>query len=317
LNSNINTEGSYSVQNILVLGGLGFVGRHLCRLLSHEGITVYSLGHGTLPEQEIKDWGISYWVNSSITFDALSEAFKNIHFSAVVHCAGSGAVSLSYQQPLEDYHRSVTSVLAGLEFVRTTQSKKTRFVLASSAAVYGNNNSVLTESSELNPISPYGLHKLAAENICAEYSSYFNVNCSIVRLFSVYGEGLQKQLLWDAANKFKNGICEFFGTGKEMRDWIHVEDAVQILSEAAKAPQDTFEIYNGCNHHASTEEVLTLLAKSLKIKLTPQFNNEAHTGNPVSLVGSHEKASCLLKWTPKISLQDGLFDYARWINNKI
>lgn len=300
---------------ILVLGGLGFVGRHLCRTMGNGRAVIYALGHGSIPRPEINAWGIHHWVNSSISLDALVENFKNIQFDAVIHCAGSGAVSLSYQQPMEDYHRSVTSVLAGLEFVRSTQTKCTRFVLASSAAVYGDQNTVLTENSKLSPISPYGLHKQAAENICAEYSQYFDVKCSLVRLFSVYGAGLEKQLLWDAANKFKNANCNFFGTGNEMRDWIHVEDAAELLLDAALNDQADFEIYNGCNHQASTSEVLTLLANSLEVDLIPKFNNEVHTGNPKSLIGSNEKAAKLFNWAPKISLKDGLASYAKWFNN--
>ena len=300
---------------VLVLGGLGFVGRHLCQALSNGGAIVYALGHGTIPQSEINAWGIHHWVDSSISLDALVEHFKNIQFCAVIHCAGSGAVSLSYKQPLEDYHRSVTSVLASLEFIRTTQTKNTRFVLASSAAVYGDQNTVLTESSELKPVSPYGLHKQAAENICAEYSQYFDVKCSLVRLFSVYGAGLQKQLIWDAANKFKSANCDFFGTGNEMRDWIHIKDAARLLSVAALKDQSNFEIYNGCNQQASTSEVLTLLAESLNVNLTPSFSKEVHTGNPKDLIGSNEKAVRMLDWIPRVSLQVGLKSYAQWLHD--
>lgn len=307
---------SLKLPNVLVLGGLGFVGRHLCRALNNGRAIVYGLGHGTIPQSEVDAWGIHQWVDSSISLDALVEHFKSIKFDAVIHCAGSGAVSLSYKQPLEDYHRSVTSVLAGLEFIRTTQTKNTRFVLASSAAVYGDQNTVLTENSALKPISPYGLHKQAAENICEEYSQYFEVKSSLVRLFSVYGAGLQKQLLWDAANKFKSENCNFFGTGNEMRDWIHVEDAARLLSVAALKEQTVFEIYNGCNQHASTSEVLTILAKSLNVNLTSNFNNEVHTGNPKSLIGSNIKAARVLNWTPAISLQVGLASYAQWFSDK-
>lgn len=306
-----------SGQNVLVLGGLGFVGRHLCRLLSDEGNAVYSLGHGSIPEQQIKDWGISHWVNSSITVEALAQAFKEVSFAAVIHCAGSGAVSLSYQQPFDDYQRSVISVMAGLEFVRTIQPKHTRFVLASSAAVYGNHSSVLTEDSSLIPISPYGLHKVAAENLCREYSQYFSINCSLVRLFSVYGSSLRKQLLWDASNKFKNGNAEFFGSGQELRDWIHVKDAASLLRNAALKDQGLLEIYNGGGFHASTREVLSQLAKSLEIDIDLQFNGMTHEGNPKNLVADYTRAKNKLGWTPRVSIEEGLKDYAKWINKNL
>ncbi len=306
-----------NLPNVLVLGGLGFVGRHLCREMGNGRAIVHALGHGFISQPEINAWGIHHWVASSISFDILVEHFKHIQFDAVIHCAGSGAVSLSYQQPLEDYHRSVTSVLAGLEFVRVTQSKDTRFVLASSAAVYGDQNTLLTEDSGLNPISPYGLHKQAAENICEEYTRYFGVKCSLVRLFSVYGVGLEKQLLWDAANKFKSANCNFFGTGNEMRDWIHVDDAAKLLMLAALKKQSDFEIYNGCNHQASTSEVLTLLAKCLNVDMNPKFNNEIHTGNPKSLIGSNQRAIQALAWEPAINIHEGLNSYAKWFNDKI
>lgn len=305
-------------RNILVLGGLGFVGRHLCHLLSHEGITVYSLGHGTIPNQEINDWGIKHWVNSSITLEALTEAFKHIKFSAVIHCAGSGAVSLSYQQPFDDYQRSVISVMAGLEFVRITQSQQTRFVLASSAAVYGNQSTPLSENSGLTPVSPYGLHKVAAENLCREYSQFFNVNCSVVRLFSVYGASLRKQLLWDACNKFKNGNAEFFGSGEELRDWIHVRDASSLLQKSALTEgQESLEIYNGGGFHASTREVLSQLANSLGISVDLQFNGKIHEGNPKNLIADSSRASDKLDWLPQISIEQGMMDYAKWIKSDL
>jgi UDP-glucose 4-epimerase len=307
---------SKNIPNTLVLGGLGFVGRHLCRTLANSKANVYAVGHGTMNQDDINFWGISQWVESSISLSVLLENFKNIQFDTVIHCAGSGAVALSYQQPLEDYQRSVTSVLAGLEFVRTNQSKDCRFVLASSAAVYGDQNTLLTEDSSLKPISPYGLHKKAAENICEEYSQYFGVKCSLVRLFSVYGVGLEKQLLWDAANKFKNAHCNFFGTGNEMRDWINIEDAANLLACAALKNQANFEVFNGSNQAVSTSEILTLLAKCLNFNLAPIFNNEIHTGNPKSLIGSNEKAIQVLGWKPTIDIKDGLKSYAKWFNDK-
>jgi UDP-glucose 4-epimerase len=297
---------------VLVLGGLGFVGRHVCKHLSNQGVEVYSLGHGTIPDIELKSYGIMHWAEARITENSLAENFQGINFNAVIHCAGSGAVSLSFSHPIDDFHRSVTSVFASLDFVRKTQPKNTRFVLASSAAVYGNHNVVLSENARTEPVSPYGIHKRMAEMICAEYNQFFGVSASIVRLFSVYGTTLKKQLLWDAANKFKLGKSNFFGTGEEMRDWIHVTDAAALLVDAALKKQSTFEIYNGGNVHASTKNVLTQLASALGSELDLMFNGEKHIGNPSCLICSHQKACDMLGWKPQKTLETGLLEYARW-----
>ncbi|TDA81588.1 SDR family oxidoreductase, partial [Halomonas marinisediminis] len=84
-------------------------------------------------------------------------------------------------------------------------------------------------SARPNPMSPYGFSKLSAELLAQEYSQCFGVNSISVRPFSLYGPGLKKQLLWDACNKFSKGIGEFFGTGEEVRDWLHVEDASSMI----------------------------------------------------------------------------------------
>ena len=302
------------LKNVLVLGGLGFVGRNVCKVLHAQGVVVYAIGHGSIEKAEISSWGITQWVEADINLNNLTQHFASIAFDAVIHCAGSGAVSLAYQQPFEDYQRSVTSVMATLEFVRTTQFANTRFVLASSAAVYGNQDKVLTELSTLQPISPYGLHKQAAENLCSEYSNYFAINCSVVRLFSIYGVGLQKQLLWDAASKFRQGKNEFFGTGEEMRDWLSVMDAALLLVYAALKTQSVFEIYNGGNHHASISDVLNCLAMGLGATQSPQFTGQTHLGNPRWLLADSSKAAQMLGWQATTPFATGIQAYAEWFN---
>jgi UDP-glucose 4-epimerase len=169
-----------NASNVLVLGGLGFVGRHVCKHLYIQGVEVYALGHGTIPKSELGLWGISNWVEARISEEILTQNYAGVEFGAVIHCAGSGAVALSFSHPADDFHRSVTSVFSSLEFVRKMQPKHTRFVLASSAAVYGNQNIELDENALKYPISPYGMHKQMAESVCEEYSKYFALNASIV-----------------------------------------------------------------------------------------------------------------------------------------
>lgn len=296
----------------LILGAAGFIGRHVAREMARSGFEVRGVGHGAMPASLREQWGVSSWLESDITLPALSQAAGTDPVAVVMHCAGSGAVAFSYSQPMEDYQRSVDSTLAMLEFVRS-RAEAPRVVVASSAAVYGDQGDIdIEESAMRSPISPYGFHKMTAEILCDSYSRFFGVTASIVRLFSVYGEGLRKQLLWDALNKFGRGENRFFGTGHELRDWIHVDDAARLLVAAATAAQPRFAVYNAGHEKATTREVLTTLAAMYGLSPEVVFSGETHTGNPHRLTASCFRARQLLEWTPGVALQQGLQRYVNW-----
>jgi UDP-glucose 4-epimerase len=301
---------------VLVTGAHGFIGRHVCRTLATRGFEVRALGHGAWSEAEVSGWGISRWLEADITFESLAQAAGGESLDALIHCAGSGSVSYSYNAPFEDYQRSVSTVATVLEFVRNVGAHGPRVVMTSSAAVYGDQGDVdLNETATRSPVSPYGFHKLAAEGLCDSYARFFGVKVSVVRLFSVYGEGLRKQLLWDGLNKLGRGDAHFFGTGHELRDWVHVDDAAQLLCTAACAPQANFEIYNGGNQKATTREVLSQLASALGTGVGPSFNGQTHTGNPRRLTSDSGHARRQLGWKPRITLEEGLTRYAAWFND--
>jgi UDP-glucose 4-epimerase len=256
---------------------------------------------------------VSTWFDTDITLESLREAAGGERIAAVLHCAGSGAVAFSYARPMEDYQRSVESTLAMLEFVRCSGDAAPRVVMASSAAVYGDQGDIdIDENAARSPISPYGFHKMTAETLCDSYSRFFGVAASIVRLFSVYGEGLRKQLLWDALNKFGRDEFRFFGTGHELRDWIHVDDAARLLVAAATAEQPRFAVYNGGHEKSTTREVLTAMAKLAGTASEVTFSGETHTGNPHRLTASCFRARQLLGWTPQVALAQGLLRYVDW-----
>jgi UDP-glucose 4-epimerase len=294
------------------LGAAGFIGRHTARSLADKGCKVIGVGHGRWTTGEAQAFGLHRWIDTDITLDALLHLDLSEPVDCIVHCAGSGAVSYSYAEPWNDFQRATVTTAAVLEWIRRKPIRP-RLVLVSSAAVYGDHGDTDTvETSMRSPISPYGFHKLSAEMLCESSSRFFEIPTSIVRLFSVYGEGLRKQLLWDAMNKFSSNQELFFGTGHELRDWLHVDDAAELLTAAALMSQSRFEIFNGANQQATTAHVLEQLAAYSFPDISPRFNGEAHTGNPRRLTADCRHAHYVLNWTPKINLEEGLSRYVAW-----
>ncbi len=106
----------------------------------------------------------------------------------------------------------------------------------------------IPESAALAPMSPYGHHKRMMEQLCQSYVQSFGVRCMVVRLFSVYGPNLRKQLLWDICSRLRSEqrTLNLGGTGAEIRDWTDVRDVVRLLARVAEAPwQDDFGVING------------------------------------------------------------------------
>ena len=302
-----------SVRYVVILGAAGFIGRHVARLFSLRGYNVLGLGHGSWGKEEWESWGLSEWLSADITESSLDLLVGTRTINLVVHCAGSGAVSFSYRKPFEDFNRAVYTTANVLEWIRQRGVVNCRFIFLSSAAVYGDQGAIdLHEDSPVSPVSPYGYHKLAAEILCKSYAQSFSIPVSIVRLFSVYGEGLQKQLLWDALNKFSNGQSTFCGSGDELRDWIHVQDAVELIVASATAVQDDFVIYNGGSHASSIRDILIELARAYKSSLPIIFNGVIDTGNPYSLCADTSLAVRTLGWSPMISLESGILAYSNW-----
>ena len=297
--------------SVVVTGANGFIGRHVARQLAQKGHIVVGIGHGEWPRQEWEQWGLSKWHQADITLSTLQQFAGRP--SAIVHCAGSGSVSFSVENPLGDFERTVVTIAHVLEYVRLF-APSCSVVYPSSASVYGSVETVpIREDCPAAPISQYGVHKLMAEHMVASYARQFGTSASIVRLFSVYGCGLRKQLLWDACCKFANRDTVFMGTGEEVRDWLHVEDAAELLLAATKHASAECPIVNGGSGEGTTvREVLRHLSSSfIQAELTPCFSGAQRTGDPSRYVADIE-GSMAWGWLPKRRWQEGVSEYAAW-----
>lgn len=304
---------------ILVCGAAGFIGRNVCKTLARRGIASIGLGRGTLNIQDQHIIGLKAWHSADVTLGSLHKVLQGEDPSAIIHCAGTGSVGAVYKAPHDAYINSVGSTAAILEYVRTRCRQRTRIVYISSSAVYGaysDGNSIETTSCQ--PVSPYGFLKLAAEELCRAYNQSYGVRVAVVRPFSVYGNGLRKQLLWDAMNKLIANDYSFLGTGCELRDWIHVDDVSSLLCDVATdLSLPDFDVFNASHSQKSVRVILELLALAAdQPQLQPAFTGAAHTGNPQRLTGSSEHAHKVLGWSPSVALEQGLSAYVQWFHQQ-
>jgi UDP-glucose 4-epimerase len=152
-----------------------------------------------------------------------------------------------------------------------------------------------------------------AEQMVVSYSRQFGISSAIVRLFSVYGCGLRKQLLWDACRKFAGDEYVFMGTGDEVRDWLHVDDAAELLLAAAEhASVECPTVNGGSGVGVTVRQVLLHLGSCLSDSSpAPVFSGTKRTGDPSRYVADIE-ASLSWGWLPKTNWELGVSEYARW-----
>lgn len=231
-----------------------------------------------------------------------------------LHCAGGSSVGYSIDHPREDFLATVGTMVDVLEFARL-RSPAVKVIYPSSAAVYGARAELpLREEFAGAPISPYGLHKCMVEDLCRAHGARYGVPSALVRFFSLYGNGLYKQLLWDACTKAKAGDFTFFGTGEEQRDWLHVDDAARLLALAVDHATADSPVVNGATGVGLTiRELLTRLGALLSPPRIPVFSQAVKPGDPCHLVADVRRAQAW-GFTPQVPLEAGLAAYIRWFD---
>jgi UDP-glucose 4-epimerase len=304
------------LETIWITGGKGFIGRHLASFLAKQRNKAYGVGHGLWAEEDSARASYRYWCNGEIEASNLS-LLQTISGrpDTIFHLAGGSSVVASLQRPREDFSRTVESTSRLLEWVRQN-SLNSRVVAVSSAAVYGRSDlGSLREDVCVAPSSPYGHHKAMMENLCSMYCKNYGLQIAVVRLFSIYGQGLKKQLLWDIcckldANKIKGPTLE--GTGHEVRDWLHVSDAVRLLWMARELCGENCKILNGGTGKGTTvAEIAEIVCRTWGVKFRAEFSGVARKGDPERLVANIACAA-KLGFEPTVMLEDGILEMTQW-----
>lgn len=312
-----------SARTAWVTGAHGFIGQHLSRHLAAEGATVIGVGHGAWPALDAAASGVSAWLNGDISASNLHALAKE-HGPPqwIFHLAGGSSVGAAVANPREDFFRTVATTVELLEWMRQ-EAPEAKLVAVSSAAVYGaGHEGPIAETAALTPYSPYGYHKLMMESLCRSYAATYGLRAVVARLFSVYGAGLRKQLLWDLCTRLEStrGPVELGGTGSEYRDWIDVRDVARALhSVAALADASVPTLNIGTGRATSVREVAEAVMSAWSDGTdSPRdlvFNGRSRPGDPFSLQAEASRLATLgFRW--HIDVTPGLRDYVRWFRQR-
>lgn len=292
---------------ILVTGGAGFIGTNMCNEIVKKGfklIIIDNFSSGS--KNNIRDMKCKI-IKKDI------RRIKNFpKVSIIFHLAANASVQHSFINPYESFEVNVLSTMKLLEHCR---KHDIRFVFASSAAVYGNQKPPLKENTKPEPISPYGIQKYLCEKLCEFYYNTYGLETVVLRYFNVYGPYQKSNALIPNTIKriIQNKKPVIYGTGRQTRDFIYVDDVVHatLLAGLKKNKRCFGEIINiASGTGVSVNKVVNMLLKIADKKIRPIYKKRRK-----EIYNSHAsigKARKLLNWKPQISLQFGLKITYNW-----
>jgi UDP-glucose 4-epimerase len=305
-------------KTILITGASGFLGTWMADEAAKVGYTLIGIDLRAPMRPHL--W--AGFATSSLETVDLIQLMQGRTLSAVCHLAGGASVAASVSDPYGDFATLLPGTARLALYLIKVQPQARLFVF-SSAAVYGNPQTLpITETTSVFPVSPYGIHKATAEALLYHYSRVFPLSVTIFRIFSVYGPGLRKQMIWDVSQRaltaFKEGKkrITLFGTGHESRDFIYVEDLCEaVLTVMDHQSQEKIEFYNIASGVESTiSEVAECLIRHLQVGVDVDFNGVLPKGDPVNWRADITRL-LQLGFRPQYSLDCGLEQAVTWIRS--
>lgn len=234
-------------KNVLVTGGAGFIGGHLCKLLVKREYKVSIIDNFSLGKMHNLPKGVKIFKKDILDFESCVRACKNIDI--VIHLAAKVSIRNSVKTFSEDVNNNLIGTINVLN--AAAKSKVKKLVFASSMAVYGKTkkNMPFKETSPTEPLSPYGISKLASEKYILLMAPKMGIDPVILRLFNTFGPGQTLTpyvgvITIFIKNILKNKISKIFGNGKQQRDFVYVEDIVRSFILAIESKKSSNLIFN-------------------------------------------------------------------------
>ncbi len=314
--------------NILVTGGAGFIGSHLCEYLSSKGHQIFCLDNfNNFYDPLIKRNNIKGLLNSDhftlfevdfTEYNKLEAIFKDYSFDMIIHLAAMAGVRPSIEDPLLYNKVNITGLMHLLEMAKVFNVPY--FIFGSSSSIYGlNKKTPFSEDDFVDyPISPYAATKKAGELICHTYYHLHKISIISLRFFTVYGPRQRPDL---AIHKFTDlidsGIAiPKFGDGTTKRDYTYVDDIIDGIEKSVnwiteqKGP--IYEVFNlGESQTVELNKLISLIESALnKTAIIKELANQP--GDVPITFANIDKAIRILGYNPKTKIEDGIFKFISW-----
>ncbi|EJL46879.1 MULTISPECIES: SDR family NAD(P)-dependent oxidoreductase [Brevibacillus] len=307
--------------NVLVTGGAGFIGRWVVQRLLQDGQNVWvldDLSNGR--EENISEFrnhpGFKAFIKGDIKDEALLESIFQNDFSICYHLGASINVQDSIDDPRTTFNNDTVGTFYVLEQCRKHHVK---VVFMSTCMVYDRcvDEKGITEEHPIKPASPYAGSKIAGENMVLSYYFAYGLPTVVIRPFNTYGPfqktgGEGGVVAIFLKRKLNGETLQIYGEGTQTRDLLYVEDCARFVVEAGYSDAVNGHIVNaGLGRDISVNDLAMLIVKDPnRIQHVPHIHPQSEIQK---LLCNYKKATNLLGWEPKISLEEGIRRTEKWI----
>lgn len=300
--------------NILVTGGAGYIGGHICKRLVQDGHDVVvvdnlSNSNGSSLNDLYHNSHFSFYEFDVNNTFKLRGVFDRHHFDMVFHFAGNADSRKGEENPYADIENTLQTTLNILEMMRIFEVNK--FFFASSSNVYGNADERLQENrSIMRPISHYGAGKLASEAFVSSFSSLHNFQVWIARFSNTVGPRMIRGVIPDLIRKLKlhPDQLEVYGDGMQSKPYIWIDDLVEgVMCMLDKTNADYNAYLVGVDSNVTVERIAQICMDELDIHVPIHYNKEYDGNRGDVLKYSYDVTRLrMLGWTPKYSAEEAI-----------
>lgn len=297
--------------NILITGGAGFIGSHVCDLMIKNGYSVIIVDNLSSGDNSNINCEAKFY-NMSVNSPELETVFQENKIDAVFHFAAQASVGFSTKYPLQDAQSNIIGSVNLLELCRKYEVKK--IIAISTAAVYGIPQYLpVDEKHPVSCLSFYGLSKFTMENYIKLFGEFFGIDYIILRFANIYGERQSAQgeagVITIFADKIsKNEEVIIHGDGKQTRDFVHVSDAARACLKCIENHNIKNEIINiSTNKAISINQLFEIIAQKHNYNKPPKYTEE-RIGDIKHSILDNKKCIEMLGFTPEVTIENGLKD---------